>query len=105
MKYRLIVCSESDYKAWKNDEMLLDMNTNNLMDMVIGVKLRNKVLRFFQKNCEQFITLTIYPKTFEDLHWSAKQQGAVTYSEFKELTEHVDKKIVNGVVALLVKDV
>ena len=102
MKYRLIVCAESDYKAWKSDEMLLDMNTNNLMDMVNGIALRNKVLKFFQKNCERF---TIYPKTFEDLHKSAKTQGAVTYSEFKELTEHTDKKIVNGVVALLVKDV
>ena len=102
MKYRLIVCAESDYKAWKNDEMLLDMNTNNLMDVVSGVKLRNKVLRYFQKNCERF---AIYPETVGDLCRSAKQQLAVTYSEFKELTEHVDKKIVNGVVALLVKEV
>ena len=76
MKYRLIVCAESDYNAWKNDEMLLDINTNNLVDIVDGVKMRHQ-----------------------------NQLKAITYSEFKELTEHVDKKVVNGVVALLVKDV
>lgn len=99
-KYRMIVCSESDYKSWKNDEMLLDMNSNNLTDMVNGVALRNKVLKFFQK-CEH---IPIYPQTFEELHLGAKLQGALTYSEFKEMTEHIEKKIVNGVVSLLVKD-
>lgn len=97
----MIVCPEVDYEAWKNDEMLLNMNTNNLMDMVGGVALRDKTLKFFQK-CTYIPSA---PNSFKDLHRGAKQRSAVTYSEFKELTEHVEKKIVNGVVSLLVKDV
>lgn len=98
-RYILIVAKEQDYTAWKNDEMLCDMNTGRLVNLVDGVALRNKVLKFFQK-CEY---IPIYPQTFEELPLGAKQQGALTYSEFKELTEHVDKKIESGVVAVLVK--
>lgn len=101
-KYRMIVCSESDYKSWKNDEMLCDMNAGRLMNLVDGTALRNKVLKYCQ--APDFDRFGPTPHSFNDLVYSEKMQGALTYSEFKELTEHIEKKIVNGVVSLLVKD-
>ena len=100
-KYILIVAKEQDYVAWKNDEMLCDMNTGRLMNLVDGAALRNKVLKYCQsQEQDRFGT----PRhSFNDLCYSEKMQGALTYSEFKELTEHVDKKIESGVVAVLVK--
>lgn len=101
--YRLIACTEDDYKAWKNDELLLDMNMGALVDLPDGVALRDKVLRYVKKKYINSRFYTKEPKSFESLNNYEKLQGALTYSEFKELTEHVDKKIVNGVVALMIK--
>jgi hypothetical protein len=100
-KYILIVAKEQDYVAWKNDEMLCDMNTGRLIDLVDGAALRNKVLKYCQSHDHDRFSPT--PHSFNDLDYSEKMQGALTYSEFKELTEHVDKKIESGVVAVVVK--
>ena len=99
----MIVCPELDYKAWKNDEMLLDATTNNLIDMVAGITKREKVLKHCQKS--DYDRFSPYPNSFEDLTRQEKKYGAWTYSEFKEMTEHIEKKVVNGVISLLVKDV
>ena len=100
-KYILIVAKEQDYVAWKNDEMLCDMNTGRLMNLVDGTALRNKVLKYCQSHDYDRFGPT--PHSFNDLEYSEKMQGALTYSEFKELTEHMDKKIESGVVAVVAK--
>ena len=99
-KILLIAVSIEDYDSWKRGDLLLDMKTGELIDIVNGVKIREKKLKDSQLEGRFY-----YPKSFKELTKSERCQCALTYEEFKELTEHVDKKIVNNVVSLLVKTV
>lgn len=96
-----IVCVQEDYDAWKRGEMLCDMNVGSMVEVPIGMKLREKVLKYVRKEYGEY-RFFIPPESWGDLSKSEKLQGALTYEEFKEITEHVSKKIINNIVSLVV---
>ena len=97
-----IVCTTEDYNAWKRGEMLCDMNAGSMVEVPTGMKLREKVLKYVIKQYEEY-RFFIPPENWNDLSKSEKMQGALTYEEFKEMTEHVNKKILNNIVSLIAK--
>ena len=96
-----IVCTQEDYDAWKRGEMLCDMKRGGMVEVPVGMKLRNKVFKSIQKEYGEY-RFFIPPESWEELSKSEKLQGALTYEEFKEMTEHVSKKIINNIVSLVV---
>lgn len=95
---KLIMVSIEDYNSWKRGDLLLNMENCELVDIVKGVKIREKLVKQMQRQDPLW-----YPKSFEELTKSEKCRCALTYEEFKELTEHIDKKIVKDVVSILIK--
>lgn len=95
---KLIMVSIEDYNSWKRGDLLLNMKNCELVDIVKGVKIREKLVKQIQQQDPLW-----YPKSFEELTKSEKCRCALTYEEFKELTEHIDKKIVKDVVSILIK--
>lgn len=95
---KLIMVSIEDYNSWKRGDLLLNMKNCELVDIVKGVKIREKLVKQMQQQDPLW-----YPKSFEELTKSEKCRSALTYEEFKELTEHIDKKIVKDVVSILIK--
>lgn len=96
---KLIMVSIEDYNSWKQGDLLLNMENCELVDIVKGVKIREKVV----KQIQQQDPPRWIPKSFDELTKSEKCRCALTYEEFKELTEHIDKKIVKDVVSILIK--
>lgn len=90
--------SIEDYNSWKRGDLLLNMKNCELVDIVKGVEIREKLVKQIQQQ-NRFR----YPESFEELTKSEKCRCALTYEEFKELTEHIDKKIVKDVVSILIK--
>ena len=95
---KLIMVSIEDYNSWKRGDLLLNMENCELVDIVKGVKIREKLVKQIQQQNRFWI-----PNSFEELTKSEKCRCALTYEEFKELTEHIDKKIVKDVVSILIK--
>lgn len=95
---KLIMVSIEDYNSWKRGDLLLNMKNCELVDIVKGVKIREKLVKQMQQQDPLW-----YPKSFEELTKSEKCRCALTYEEFKELTEYIDKKIVKDVVSILIK--
>lgn len=98
----LITVYLKDYDSWKRGDLLLNMSTGVLIDIPTGMQLRERLVKRTQNWYSDFRFCAI-PNSWNELSNKEKCRGALTYEEFKYLTEHVDKKILNDVVSIVVK--
>lgn len=95
----LITATQEDYDSWKRGDLFLNMATGEFVDIVEGTNIRLKLLKHWQTVEDSLI----YPESFDDLFADDKLRAPLNYEEFKNLTIHVDKKVLNGVISLVVK--